>query len=484
LDEKGRVREWLTPEQRLELRRFNTLEKKLDMLEQLEGQKGFTAWLQRRMLSISTRAERAQLMNTVLHDDRFSRVFVKAYADKLIAKGVDRDKAFMKAENLVRYFTQSTPVKADPMKVAEGWAAMIRNADSKLEKIALVDSFARSDYMNTLVRAGVAGMVGAVARQLGPRVSQHFPAVGATLSHIGDSLDFNLRAPAAFVLAAEAQKPVYTVESIRPTVGFSTGPYPYREIGVWTGGRPTADIPYVKDPLVGGDIHDVIKGAEVVERHGAPSDKDRLYASLADFVDAVNPFDENLRLSDFINPDREKNVVVTVEMSPDPRFKDVFTAEFEVPADRITEFKEMVESAGGRIMSVERPVASPVDSQTYQENIQTGTYWWNSPDWVNEHGGRTAGDGQADDGWKADSWWSGAGWKDGERSDGFGGGWEDKAGDYGWTTASNQSGQGEQHAGGWEGSDKGFENTGDWFSDRKDSSPDTSPRRSRGGGDE
>lgn len=479
-DEQGRVREWLTPEQRLELRRFNTLEKKLDMLEQLEGQKGFTAWLQRRMLSISTRAERAELINRVIHDDHFSRVFAKAYADNLIAKGVDRGEAFAKAENLVRYFTQSTPVKASPMQVAEGWAAMIRNADSKLEKIAMVDSFARSDFTGTLVKAGVAGMVGSTARWLGPRVSQHFPAVGATLSHVGDSLDMNLRAPAAFALAAEAQKPVYTVEGVRPTVGFSTGPYPYKEIGVWTGGRPTADVPYVKDHVLGGDVEDVIKAGQLVDKYGAPSDKDRFDANVAHFLDAVKPYDESFRLSDFINPDREKNVVASVELVG----KDVFTSEFEVPADRITEFKEMVESAGGRITSVEKPTVFPEDSQTYQPNVQTGGYWWNSPEWMNEQGGKTAGDSQADEGGKADSWWSGTGWKDGEYSDGFGKGWEDeKAGDYGWTAASNQSGQGEQHAGGWEGSDKGFENTGDWFSDRKDSSPDT-PRKSRGGGNE
>ncbi|MEM2973896.1 MAG: hypothetical protein QXS50_07085, partial [Candidatus Caldarchaeum sp.] len=246
------------------------------------------------------------------------------------------------------------------------------------------------------------------------------------------------------------------------------------------GGRPTADVPYVKDHVLGGDVEDVIKAGQLVDKYGAPSDKDRFDANVAHFLDAVKPYDESFRLSDFINPDREKNVVVSVELVG----KDVFTSEFEVPADRITEFKEMVESAGGRITSVEKPTAFPEDSQTYQPNVQTGGYWWNSPEWMNEQGGKTAGDSQADEGGKADSWWSGTGWKDGEYSDGFGKVWEDeKAGDYGWTAASNQSGQGEQHAGGWEGSDKGFENTGDWFSERKDSSPDT-PRKSRGGGNE
>jgi hypothetical protein len=186
-------------------------------------------------------------------------------------------------------------------------------------------------------------------------------------------MDGHIRAPAAFHIAAQ-QPQTFTGEGVKPVPQHGYIPNP--QVGILSSGRPSADIPTIRDQLLGGDLRDVDTARQKVESYGSPSEIQRFERELPNYVEIYAQ--DQFRLSDFLDPAarREETFVASVEKTVDSRPDVKMTVEYEVPASRMESFVEWLETqkdVAGYTFSRNSVEVQPQDAQPYSDPF---------PDWL------------------------------------------------------------------------------------------------------
>ncbi|MEM4273298.1 MAG: hypothetical protein QW420_02945 [Candidatus Caldarchaeum sp.] len=316
------------------------MEKRLDRLEELENRSGFRAWAQRRALTVVTRS---YALNMALDAVRGDKRFAEGVRDQLAARFIEKknmspEDALKKADALIAWAKQGGIVAMTPEKFAEGFATMYRGA-SFSEKVALLDSLARSDFGKHALAAYMLMPAGMAASWLGERLAARDGAafhVGSALSWIGSKMDGRIGAPAAFSVAADAAQP-FDPSGIRASVGFSTTTpvrtslsHPYS----------SADAPVIKGPDLGGSYEDVIDAMRYTSRYGTPSDVKDFEGKVGDYLwITASPYE------DFKLINESDKVYVHAGDG-------VHSATFEVSKQDLDDFMEVLEKMGYRDYSV------------------------------------------------------------------------------------------------------------------------------------
>jgi hypothetical protein len=235
-------------------------------------------------------------------------------------------KAAARAEELVRYVKQSSMAKMRPEEFAGGMRTILDRA-SRLEKAALVDSFARSDAGKAFFWAYAEKPVGKALKALGSRLSSAGHAdIGSTITQLGSRLEGHVRAPAAFAVAAAGQRP-FTGEGVRQVPQPAYIPNP--EIGLRSAGLHPVEYPVIKDQSLGGDITDVGKTYSEIKHYDSPSDIKRFEESLENFMTLhANPDTSGFSLAEWLKHDgrppepqetKEKGFTVSAKIAVDNR---------------------------------------------------------------------------------------------------------------------------------------------------------------------
>ncbi|MEM2651459.1 MAG: hypothetical protein QXU87_05215 [Candidatus Caldarchaeum sp.] len=331
------------------------MERMLDKKRELEGRGGIVARAERLVLGVMTRSYTANVaMSAVRSDPKFAEAVRNAYAERLMMKGYSQEEAMRKADLLIGWAKQSRMVEARPEKVAQGFANMLKSSTMS-QRIALVDSFAKSDFGKHVVGASlVEGIlsptVGKAADWMSTRLSAsgHVSA-GAFFGYISDQLDGKIRAPAAFSLAADNNP--FTPEGVRPLV---TPAYvPEFRTGILHPAG-TAEQPVIKQHDYGGDPSDVKHAYDMHRSYGTPEDFRRFEERIGEYMWIVaNPYDPDFRLTNLV--DGGDRVVVETNMGT-----------YEVSKNELDEFMKVMEEMGAR-MSHAAPAkgydVSPADYQ-------------------------------------------------------------------------------------------------------------------------
>ncbi|MEM4417641.1 MAG: hypothetical protein QXD32_06255, partial [Nitrososphaerota archaeon] len=369
-----------------------------ERLAELEGQPGFLKSLERSFLRQVARHHTLSEARIGLYNREFAESLRSNYASYLSAKKqvekaediemgkikpeAIRSMAERGADDLIRSLKQRDTARMTPGEFARGAAEMLRSS-SPLQRVALADSLVRSDAGRAIFWSYTLEPFGKALEAVGERVSSRLPT-GSTLSHIGQQMDGHIRAPAAFSLAA--QQPTnpslpgvqYFGEGVKPTV--PAGYVPDPKVGVFSAGRPSAEMPVVRDELLGGSLWDVKAAEEKVERYGAPTDIKGFDSKLPDFMEVFAHQDQaGFKLSDFMDgPGQKKDepVVFNVERTVDGRPDVRINVEYEVPSSKVEQFTEWLESQKDVVgYSVSRPEVSQEDAQPYSETLHDWVGW-------------------------------------------------------------------------------------------------------------
>jgi hypothetical protein len=310
LGETSRIKEWM-----------------LERLQRVEGRAGIAAATERLLLRSMTRGYVLDTVRRGVYDDEFAEKLAANYTSYLAtARGLHTMKAAARAEELVRYVKQSSMAKMRPEEFAGGMRTMLDRA-SRLEKAALVDSFARSDAGKAFFWAYAEKPAGKALEALGSRLSSAGHAdIGSTLTQLGSRVEGHVRAPAAFAVAAAGQQP-FTGEGVRQVPQPAYIPNP--EIGLRSAGLHPVEFPVIKDQSLGGDITDVGRTYSEIKHYGSPSDIKRFEESLENFMTLhANPDTSGFSLAEWLKHDgrppepqetKEKGFIVSAKIAVDNR---------------------------------------------------------------------------------------------------------------------------------------------------------------------
>jgi hypothetical protein len=117
----------------------------------------------------------------------------------------------MDVDKTITGIAQSAPARMDPTEWAEGFAKMLKNPHlTALEKVTLMDSFARSDPGRDLVISAYAAPFGELTKKIGEKIedlglsvgSEKLVGAGQAVQGFGRGFDGNITAPAAFQVGA------------------------------------------------------------------------------------------------------------------------------------------------------------------------------------------------------------------------------------------------------------------------------------------
>jgi hypothetical protein len=117
----------------------------------------------------------------------------------------------MDVDKTITGIAQSAPARMDPTEWAEGFAKMLKNPHlTALEKVTLMDSFARSDPGRDLVISAYAAPFGELTKKIGEKIedlglnmgSEKLVGAGQAVQGFGRGFDGHITAPAAFQVGA------------------------------------------------------------------------------------------------------------------------------------------------------------------------------------------------------------------------------------------------------------------------------------------
>jgi hypothetical protein len=345
LGETSRIKEWM-----------------LKRLQRIEGRAGIAA-AERLLFRSMTRGYVLDTVRRGVYDDEFAEKLVANYTSYLAtARGLHTMKAAARSEELVRYVKQSSMAKMRPEEFTGGMRTMLDRV-SRLEKAALVDSFARSDAGKAFFWAYAEKPAGKALEALGSRLSSAGHAdIGSTLTQLGSRLDGHVRAPAAFAVAAAGQQP-FTGEGVRQVPQPAYIPNP--EIGLRSAGLHPVEYPVIKDQSLGGDITDVGKTYSEIKHYGSPSDIKRFEESLENFMTLhANPDTSGFSLAEWLKHDgrppepqepREKGFTVSAKIAVDNRRDVAESVDYYVhDREELSRFIEWLQRIDNDVFRVEK----------------------------------------------------------------------------------------------------------------------------------
>ncbi len=359
------------------LDRMEELEKKLETGE-LQGMKRIAAGAEHMALAVVTRNHMLSTsLTAVRRDQQFAEKVRDAVAQRMVERGVDPLQAAEKADKLIRWAKQGRIVAVEPEKFAEGFANVLKIA-SPSERVMLVDSFARSNFGETALKAYFFMPAGIVSSWLGERLSASgHVGSGAFFSAIGGQLDGRIRAPAAYSIASETNP--FAPEGVRVNVT------PATTVPVRTGllhPHHSAEPPVIKGHDFGGEPRDVADASSYVKNYGTPSEVKEFQERLGDYLWIVSdPYDPGFNLI------KEDKLVITTE-GPDK-----VPVTFEVSKQDLDDFINVLQNMGYRHFS-----ASGRDHSVTVEDAQPDFGLWGEKTW-----------GTAPPGWGEDAAGSGFG---------------------------------------------------------------------------
>jgi len=275
-------------------------------------------------------------------------------------------------EKTVRGLSQSGGARMTPEQWAGGFAAMVKNPNlTTLEKVTLLDSFARSNPGRGIVIADLTApfglltqKVGEGVEKLGARVgSERLLGVGEALEGFGRNFDGHITAPAAFQIGATepwADKGVHVTvpQGYVPNAGVD-----------WHASAPPAEYAIRREDA-GGEYKDVTDAKGFVTTFGSSEDVRRFETNenLQHLAEAVTPPSDKLHdpFETFkpsgidtmtvdawirVSPDDVRNLIESApeNLSDFTRVTKVESDGFyvpttyEVPADQLHNLREFVE---------------------------------------------------------------------------------------------------------------------------------------------
>jgi hypothetical protein len=324
-------------------------------------------------------------------------------------------------EKTVRGLSQSGGARMTPEQWAGGFAAMVKNPNlTTLEKVTLLDSFARSNPGRGIVIADLTApfglltqKVGEGVEKLGARVgSERLLGVGEALEGFGRNFDGHITAPAAFQIGATepwADKGVHVTvpQGYVPNAGVD-----------WHASAPPAEY-VIRREDAGGEYKDVTDAKGFVATFGSSEDVGRFETNenLQHLAEAVTPPSDKLHDPfETFKPSGTDTVTVDawIRVSPDdvrnliesaPENLSDFTrvtkvesdgfyvpTTYEVPADQLHNLREFIESSGGRVdvNSVKTPIVEKKDDyQPVRLDPVNDNAW---PEWMGSTDGYRASD--------------------------------------------------------------------------------------------
>jgi hypothetical protein len=323
-------------------------------------------------------------------------------------------------EKTVRGLSQSGGARMTPEQWAGGFAAMVKNPNlTTLEKVTLLDSFARSNPGRGIVIADLTApfglltqKVGEGVEKLGARVgSGRLLGVGEALEGFGRNFDGHITAPAAFQIGATepwADKGVHVTvpQGYVPNAGVD-----------WHASAPPAEY-VIRREDAGGEYKDVTDAKGFVTTFGSSEDVRRFETNenLQHLAEAVTPPSDKLHDPfETFKPSGTDTVTVDawIRVSPDdvrnliesaPENLSDFTrvakvesdgfyvpTTYEVPADQLHNLRELVESSGGRVdvNSVKTPIVEKGDYQPVRVDPVNDNTW---PEWMGSTDSHRASD--------------------------------------------------------------------------------------------
>jgi hypothetical protein len=313
-------------------------------------------------------------------------------------------------EKTVRGLSQSGGARMTPEQWAEGFAAMMKNPNlTTLEKVTLLDSFARSNPGRGIVIADLVAPFGLLTQKVGEGVetlgarvgSERLLRAGEALEGFGRGFDGHITAPAAFQIGATEP---WAEKGVHVTV--PQGYVPNAGVDWHASGSPAEYV--IRRDDVGGEYKDVTDAKGFVVAFGSSEDVKRFETNenLQHLAEAVTPPSDKLHDPfETFKPSGPDTVTVDawIRVSPDDvrglaesapenlsDFARVSRVEadgiyvpttYEVPADQLHSFREQIESSGGRVdvNSVRTPVAEKDDYQPVRLDPVNDNTW---PEWM------------------------------------------------------------------------------------------------------
>jgi hypothetical protein len=313
-------------------------------------------------------------------------------------------------EKTVRGLSQSGGARMTPEQWAEGFAAMMKNPNlTTLEKVTLLDSFARSNPGRGIVIADLAAPFGLLTQKVGEGVenlgtrvgSERLLRAGEALEGFGRGFDGHITAPAAFQIGATEP---WAEKGVHVTV--PQGYVPNAGVDWHASGSPAEYV--IRRDDVGGEYKDVTDAKGFVAAFGSSEDVKRFETNenLQHLAEAVTPPSDKLHDPfETFKPSGAETVAVDawVRVSSDdvrnlaesaPENLSDFTrvsrveadgiyvpTTYEVPADQLHSFREQIESSGGRvdINSVRAHVVEKDDYQPVRLDPVNDNTW---PEWM------------------------------------------------------------------------------------------------------
>jgi hypothetical protein len=140
---------------------------------------------------------------------------VKSFEELVNKRKLSENPAFLKikmdVDKTITGIAQSSPARMDPTEWAEGFAKMLKNPNlTTLEKVTLMDSFARSNPGRDIVISAYAAPFGELTKKIGEGIedlglsvgSEKLVGAGQAVQGFGMGFDGHITAPAAFQIGA------------------------------------------------------------------------------------------------------------------------------------------------------------------------------------------------------------------------------------------------------------------------------------------
>jgi hypothetical protein len=140
---------------------------------------------------------------------------VKSFDELVSKRKLSENPEFLKikmdVEKTITGIAQSSPARMDPTEWAEGFAKMLKNPNlTTLEKVTLLDSFARSNPGRDIVISAYAAPFGELTKKIGEGIedlglsvgSEKLVGAGQAVQGFGMGFDGHITAPAAFQVGA------------------------------------------------------------------------------------------------------------------------------------------------------------------------------------------------------------------------------------------------------------------------------------------
>jgi hypothetical protein len=222
---------------------------------------------------------------------------VKSFDELVSKRKLSENPEFLKIKNdvdkTITGIAQSRPVRMDPTEWAEGFAAMMKNPNlTTLEKVTLLDSFARSNPGRDLLISAYAAPFGELTKKVGEKLedlglsvgSEKLVGAGLAVQGFGRGFDGHITAPAAFQVGATPDLIDHGI-----VAKITQGYVPDASVDWKAYGMP-ADLT-VKRHDLGGSPEDVGRVVRNVESYGT-SDEVKQYVnnpSMQHMLETVTP---------------------------------------------------------------------------------------------------------------------------------------------------------------------------------------------------